>query len=80
MPAAAMIAVVLRYMGDLTDLATGEKSMEDIEFATTAGSLSGAQSQRKAEQWLEGQRHAMKVTKEKLTFSNLLNPLRKGDK
>ena len=79
-PAAAMIAVILRYMGDLTDLATGEKSMEDIEFATTAGSLSGAQSQRKAEQWLAGQRDAMKATKEKLTFSNLLNPLRKGDK
>src|SRR5699024_2036636 len=49
-PAAAMIAVVRRYLGALTDLATGEKSMEDIEFATTAGSLSGAQSQRKAEQ------------------------------
>lgn len=79
-PVAAMIAVILRYMGDLTDLATGEKSTKDIEFATTAGSLSGAQSQRKAERWLENRRNALAGSAGKRSFSSLLNPLRKSDK
>ncbi len=52
-PCAAMIAVILRYMGDLTDLATGEKTSRDIEFATTAGSLTGEQSERAAQRWQE---------------------------
>lgn len=52
-PCAAMIAVILRYMGDLTDLATGEKTSQDIEFATTAGSLTGEQSERAAQRWQE---------------------------
>ena len=52
-PFAAMIAVILRYMGDLTDLATGEKTSRDIEFATTAGSLTGEQSERAAQRWQE---------------------------
>lgn len=33
-PAAAMITEVVRYLGDMGDLATGEKQVEDIEFAT----------------------------------------------
>src|SRR5699024_8943805 len=61
-PAAAMIAVVLRYMGHLMVLAMGEMSMYGIEFATTAGSRPGAQPQRNAQQWLAGQRGAMMVT------------------
>ncbi|HIW96702.1 MAG TPA: AI-2E family transporter [Candidatus Corynebacterium gallistercoris] len=52
-PAAAMVMVTLRYMGDLTDLATGEKTSKDIAFATTAGSLTGEQSERAAQRWQE---------------------------
>ena len=33
-PAAAMITEVIRYLGDMADLATGEKQVDDIEFAT----------------------------------------------
>ncbi|PWF25783.1 AI-2E family transporter [Ancrocorticia populi] len=33
-PAAAMVTEVLRYLGDLTDLKTGEKSIEEVAFAT----------------------------------------------
>lgn len=42
-PVAAMIAVWLRYLGDMTDLRTGDKTAADIKFATDAGSLSGLQ-------------------------------------
>ncbi|WP_445292904.1 AI-2E family transporter [Corynebacterium sp. H113] len=40
-PVAAVIAVWLRYLGDLTDLRTGDKTAADIKFATEAGSISG---------------------------------------
>ena len=50
-PVAAMIMVALRYMGDLTDLATGEKTSAQIKFSTTAGALTGAQSEQAAKQW-----------------------------
>lgn len=33
-PAAAMITEVVRYLGDLGDIATGEKQVNEIEFAT----------------------------------------------
>ena len=42
-PVAAVIAVWFRYLGDLTDLRTGDKTAADIEFATDAGSISGIQ-------------------------------------
>ncbi|WP_448852192.1 AI-2E family transporter [Corynebacterium sp. 335C] len=42
-PVAAVIAVWLRYLGDLTDLRTGDKTASDIGFATEAGSMSGMQ-------------------------------------
>ena len=42
-PVAAMIAVWFRYLGDMTDLRTGDKTAADIKFATDAGSLSGLQ-------------------------------------
>ena len=44
-PVAAMIAVWLRYLGDLTDLRTGDKTAADIKFATEAGSISGLQTE-----------------------------------
>ena len=44
-PVAAVIAVWLRYMGDLTDLRTGDKTAADIKFATEAGSISGLQTE-----------------------------------
>lgn len=50
-PTAAMLAVILRYMGDLTDLATGEKTADEIAFATRAGSLTGEQSEQAARRW-----------------------------
>lgn len=40
-PAAAMVAVLLRYLDDMTALRAGEKTAAEIEFATIAGSLSG---------------------------------------
>ena len=33
-PAAAMVTEVARYLGDLTDIKTGEKTVEEITFAT----------------------------------------------
>ncbi|MFT3943150.1 MAG: AI-2E family transporter [Ancrocorticia sp.] len=33
-PAAAMISEVVRYLGDLGDIATGEKQVDEVEFAT----------------------------------------------
>ncbi len=42
-PVAAVVAVWLRYLGDLTDLRTGDKTARDIQFATEAGSISGIQ-------------------------------------
>ncbi|MDC7104628.1 AI-2E family transporter [Corynebacterium falsenii] len=50
-PTAAMLAVIFRYMGDLTDLATGEKTADEIAFATRAGSLTGEQSEQAARRW-----------------------------
>ncbi|WP_295624087.1 AI-2E family transporter [uncultured Corynebacterium sp.] len=44
-PVAAMIAVWARYLGDLTDLRTGDKTAADIKFATEAGSISGLQTE-----------------------------------
>lgn len=40
-PVAAMVAVLFRYLSDLTALRAGEKTAEDIEFATVAGSMTG---------------------------------------
>lgn len=42
-PVAAVLAVWMRYLGDLTDLRTGDKTAKDIHFATDAGSISGVQ-------------------------------------
>lgn len=40
-PVAAVLAVWFRYLGDMIDLRTGEKTATDIQFATEAGSQSG---------------------------------------
>lgn len=40
-PTAAMIAVVFRYLQDMTALQSGEKTAAEIEFATIAGSITG---------------------------------------
>ena len=42
-PAALIGHHYVRYLGDLTDLRTGDKTAKDIEFATDAGSISGIQ-------------------------------------
>lgn len=48
-PVAATLAVIARYLGDLTDLATGEKVAADIDFITTAGSLTGEHTEHRAQ-------------------------------
>lgn len=40
-PFAAMVAVLFRYLHDMTALRAGEKQASEIEFVTTAGSMSG---------------------------------------
>ncbi|MDO4927588.1 MAG: AI-2E family transporter [Corynebacterium sp.] len=40
-PVAAMIAVIFRYLQDMTALQTGEKTASEIQFATIAGSITG---------------------------------------
>lgn len=59
-PTAAMITVILRYLGDMTDLATGEKTSKDITFRTTAGSLTGKQSERAAQRWQQRRHQALR--------------------
>lgn len=54
-PFAAMVAVLLRYLQDVTALRAGEKTAEDIEFATFAGSISGKYSEK------EGQKRAARI-------------------
>lgn len=47
-PVAATVAVLLRYLGDLTDLRTGERSASDIQWATDDGQAVGSESERSA--------------------------------
>ena len=44
-PVAAVVAVWFRYLGDLTDLRTGDKTAADIKFATEAGTVTGVQEE-----------------------------------
>lgn len=41
-PFAAMVAVLFRYIHDMTSLRAGEKTAAEITFVTTAGTISGA--------------------------------------
>lgn len=47
-PVAAVGAVLLRYLGDLTDLRTGERTADDIKWATDDGQTVASQSERSA--------------------------------
>lgn len=80
-PTAALITVVLRYLGDMADLATGERTTKDMEFVTAAGTLSAAQSEQAARNW-----HAQRLgadagaSRDKLNFAHLLGSRRHQDK
>lgn len=45
-PVAASAAVILRYLGDLVDLRTGDRTAKEIEWATSDGHTVGSQSER----------------------------------
>lgn len=47
-PVAAVGAVLMRYLGDLTDLRTGAKTAAEIEWATDDGQTVGSESERAA--------------------------------
>lgn len=47
-PVAATMAVLLRYLGDLTDLRTGDRTAADIEWVTDEGQTVGSESERAA--------------------------------
>ena len=78
-PVASMVMVAFRYMGDLTDLATGEKTSSEIKFSTTAGALTGAQSEEAAKRHFAKSEQKRSMA-EKLNIRSLLNPLRGNDK
>ena len=40
-PVTALVAVLFRYLSDMVALRSGEKTADQIEFATAAGSLTG---------------------------------------
>lgn len=48
-PVVAAIAVVLRYLGDLVDIRTGERSAADIQWATADGRVVASESERAAQ-------------------------------
>lgn len=80
-PVAAMITEVFRYMGDLTDLATGEKHSADIDFVTTAGKQTGAQREQAAQRWQDWRKSLTSDDSgEPKPFSKLLAPLLPDDK
>jgi predicted PurR-regulated permease PerM len=80
-PVAAMITEVFRYMGDLTDLATGEKHSADIDFATSAGKQTGAQREQAAQRWQDWRKSLTSdESGEPKPFSRLLAPLLPDDK
>ena len=47
-PVAATLAVLLRYLGDMVDLRTGERTASQIDWATDDGVVVGGQSERHA--------------------------------
>ena len=48
-PVAAALAVVFRYLGDLIDLRTGERSAAEIQWATADGRVVASESERSAQ-------------------------------
>jgi predicted PurR-regulated permease PerM len=80
-PVAAMITEVFRYIGDLTDLATGEKHSADITFATSAGKQTGAQREQAAQRWQDWKKSLTSdESGEPKPFSRFLAPLLPDDK
>lgn len=80
-PVAAMITEVFRYIGDLTDLATGEKHSKDITFATSAGKQTGAQREQAAQRWQDWKKSLTSdESGEPKPFSRFLAPLLPDDK
>ncbi|AHW63699.1 Putative membrane protein [Corynebacterium glyciniphilum AJ 3170] len=80
-PVAAMITEVFRYIGDLTDLATGEKHSADIAFATSAGQQTGAQREQAAQRWQDWKKSlTTDDSGEPKPFSRFLAPLLPDDK
>ncbi|MGV0867951.1 AI-2E family transporter [Corynebacterium kalidii] len=80
-PVAAMITEIFRYMGDLTDLATGEKHSADIDFATSAGKQTGAQREQAAQRWQDWRKSLTSdESGEPKPFSRFLAPLLPDDK
>ncbi|AWT25777.1 AI-2E family transporter [Corynebacterium provencense] len=61
-PVAAMIAEILRYIGDLTDLSTGEKTAEEIHFATESGEKGAERNVDAARRWREWRDSRKKVS------------------
>ena len=61
-PVAAMIAEILRYIGDLTDLSTGEKRAEEINFATEDGAKGAERNEDAARRWREWRLTRRRVT------------------
>lgn len=79
-PVAAMVIEIFRYMGDMTDLATGEKSSSDIEFATAMGAQTGQQREEAAQRWQDWKESLKNDSGEAKPFSRLLAPLLPDDK
>ncbi|HSO69929.1 MAG TPA: AI-2E family transporter [Arachnia sp.] len=48
-PVVAAIAVVLRYIGDLIDIRTGERSAVDVQWVTADGRVVASESERSAQ-------------------------------
>ncbi|WP_312775959.1 AI-2E family transporter [Corynebacterium variabile] len=61
-PVASMIAEILRYIGDLTDLSTGEKRAEEINFATEDGAKGAERNEDAARRWREWRLTRRRVT------------------
>lgn len=80
-PLAAMVIEVFRYMGDLTDLATGEKTSSDIKFATASGQQTGQQREEAAQRWQDWKKAlTSSESGEPKPFGRLLAPLLPDDK
>lgn len=74
-PVAATVAVVLRYLGDLANLRTGEVRADDIEWATESGRVVGTQSERSAA-WFKDLMERRKSAADSERW-NLRNPFRR---
>lgn len=58
-PVAAMIAVVFRYLQDMTALESGEKIADDIDFSTPYGTVTGRYTEEKGRRMRERMRNSI---------------------